>query len=149
MNVDRMTERVREALSDAFSRALRERNPNVEPEHILAALLDQRQGVVPALIAKTGSDVAALRTKTEEALARLPRLSGSGDVQPQLSGGASRVLVAAGDEAAKLTDEFVSVEHLLLAMTDNAGTAGRLLCDAGVTRAACSGHYATCAAINA
>jgi len=134
MNVDRMTERVREALSDAFSRALRERNPNVEPEHILAALLDQRQGVVPALIAKTGSDVAALRTKTEEALARLPRLSGSGDVQPQLSGGASRVLVAAGDEAAKLTDEFVSVEHLLLAMTDNAGTAGRPLRDAGVTR---------------
>ncbi len=134
MNSDKMTERVREALSDAFSRALRERNPNVEPEHMLAALLDQQGGVAPALLAKVGSDVASLRTKTDETLARLPHLSGSGDVQPQLSGGASRVLVAAGDEATKLTDEFVSVEHLLLAIVEGTGTAGRLLRDAGLTR---------------
>ena len=52
MNVDKMTERVREALNDAFGRALRERNSGVEVEHVLAALLDQDQGVVPALLTK-------------------------------------------------------------------------------------------------
>ena len=134
MNVDKMTERVREALSDAFGRALRERNPNVEPEHILAALLDQDGGVAPALLQKAGVDDAAFRAQVADALAKLPRLSGSNAVQPQLSGRGTRVLVQAADEAAKLTDEYVSVEHLLLAMLDDAGGVGRLLRDGGVTR---------------
>jgi ATP-dependent Clp protease ATP-binding subunit ClpB len=134
MNVDKMTERVREALNDAFGRALRGRNPNVEVEHVLAALLEQDQGIVPALLAKAGADVRAFGAKLDEALTKLPRLSGSGDVQPQFSGRASRTLVQAGDEAQKLTDEYVSVEHLLLAMLDDAGAVGRLLREAGLTR---------------
>ncbi len=134
MNVDKMTERVREALNDAFSRALRGRNPNVELEHVLAALLDQPQGIVAALLAKAGVDVPAFKGRVDDALTRLPRLSGTNDVQPQFSGGASRLLVQAGDEAKKLTDEFVSVEHLLLAMLDNTGPVGRLLRDAGLNR---------------
>ncbi len=138
MNVDKMTERVRDALSDAFSRALRERNPNVEPDHILAALLAQPQGVVPALLRKAGVDVPALEARVTEALARLPRLSGNTDVQPQLSGAASRVLVTAADEATKLTDEFVSAEHLLLALLDSGPTA-KVLRENGVTRDAVLG----------
>ena len=134
MNVDKMTERVREALNDAFSRALRERNPNVEPEHVLAALLDQAQGIVPGLLSKAGVDLPAFKARVDDALAKLPRLSGTSDVQPQFSGAASRLLVQAGDEATKLTDEFVSVEHLLLAMLDNGGPVGRLLRDVGLTR---------------
>ena len=134
MNVDKMTERVREALNDAFSRALRERNPNVEPEHVLAALLDQPQGIVPGLLAKAGVDVTAFGARVNDALSKLPRLSGTSDVQPQLSGGASRLLVQAGDEATKLTDEFVSVEHLLLAMLDNTGPVGRVLREVGLNR---------------
>ena len=133
MNVDKMTERVREALNDAFARALRERNPSVEPEHVLAALLERADGVVPALLAKAGIDLAALRAGLDESLGRLPRLSAGSDVKPELSGAASRVLVGAADEATKLTDEFVSVEHLLLALVD-AGATGRLLRAAGVTR---------------
>ena len=134
MNVDKMTERVREALNDAFSRALRERNPHVEPEHVLAALLDQSQGIVSALLSKAGVDVAGFTGRVAAALTKLPRLSGSNDVQPQLSGATSRLLVQAADEATKLTDEFVSVEHLLLAMLDNSGSSGRLLRDAGLNR---------------
>jgi ATP-dependent Clp protease ATP-binding subunit ClpB len=134
MNVDKMTERVREALNDAFGRALRDRNPNVESEHILAALLDQDRGIVPALLEKAGIDVRAFTAKLDDALARLPRLSGSGDVQPQLSGRASRILVQSGDEAQKLTDEYVSVEHLLLALLDDQGAAGRILRESGVSR---------------
>jgi len=134
MNVEKMTERVREALNDAFSRALRERNPAVEPEHVLAALLEQDQGVVPALLAKAGVNVSAFDTQVNEAVAHLPRLSGSSDVQPQFSARASRMLVQAGDEATKLNDDYVSVEHLLLAMVDDSGAVGRLLRENGLTR---------------
>jgi ATP-dependent Clp protease ATP-binding subunit ClpB len=134
MNVDKMTERVREALNGAFGTALRERNPNVENEHLLAALLDQEGGVVAALLAKAGVDVPAFTKAVRESLAALPRLSGSGDVAPQLAGRTSRLLVRAADEATNLTDEYVSVEHLLLAMLDDGGTTARLLRDAGLTR---------------
>lgn len=72
MNVDKMTERVREALSDAFSRALRERNPSVETEHVLAALLEQNEGVVPALLAKAGVDVPKFSAQLHDAVAKLP-----------------------------------------------------------------------------
>ncbi len=134
MNVEKMTERVREALNDAFGRALRERNPHVEVEHVLAALLDQDQGVVPALLAKAGVNLPAFTASVDEALTKLPRLSGSGDVQPQFSGRGSRLLVNAGDEATKLTDDYVSVEHLLLAMLDDNGPVGRLLRENGLSR---------------
>ncbi len=129
-----MTERVREALSDAFSTALRERNPSVEVEHVLAALLAADQGVVPGLLTRAGTDVPGLTRRLDEALARLPRLGGGTDVKPQLSGATSRLLVAAADEATKLTDEYVSAEHLLLAMLENTGTVGRLLRESGVGR---------------
>jgi len=138
MNVDKMTERVREALNDAFGRALRERNPAVEPEHVLAALLEQDGGVVPALLQKAGADLPAFQARAAEALAQLPRLSGKDPVQPQLSARTSRLLVQAADEATKLTDEYVSVEHLLLAMLEDAAL-GRLLRDAGATHAALLG----------
>jgi ATP-dependent Clp protease ATP-binding subunit ClpB len=132
MNVDKMTERVREALNDAFGRAVRERNPAVEPEHLLAALLEQEGGVVRALLEKAGADLPAFEARANEALAKLPRLSGGEPVQPQLSARTSRLLVQAADEATKLTDEYVSVEHLLLAMIEDAAL-GRMLRDAGVT----------------
>ena len=134
MNAEKMTERVREALNDAFSRALRERNPSVEPEHILAALLEQEQGVAPALLSRAGIDVPSFTQRALAAAGALPRLSGSGDVQPQFGGRSSRLLVQAGDEAKKLTDDYVSVEHLLLALVEDSGAAGKLLRESGVTR---------------
>ncbi len=134
MNAEKMTERVREALNDAFSRALRERNSTVEGEHLLMALLEQSQGVVPALLEKAGVEVQALTEKVEASLSNLPRLGGSSDVQPQLSNRATRTLVHAADEATKLTDEYVSVEHLLLAMLEEGGSVARLLRENGLDR---------------
>ena len=134
MNAERMTERVREALNEAYARALRERNTSVEPEHVLAALLDQAQGIVPALLAKAGVDLDAFGRSVDEALFQLPRLTGSGDAQPQFSARGSRMLVQASDEAAKLKDDYASVEHLLLAMLDDGSAVGRLLRDNKLTR---------------
>ena len=134
MNAEKMTERVREALNAAYERALRERNTTVEPEHTLAALLDQDQGIVPALLEKAGVDARAFQAKVEAAVAALPRLSGSAPEQIGLSPRESRLLVQATDEAAKLNDDYVSVEHLLLAMLEDSGTSGRLLREAGLDR---------------
>ena len=134
MNAERMTERVREALSEAYARALRERNTSVEPEHVLAALLEQDGGIVSALLAKTGVELGAFGRAVDAAISGLPRLSGGGEAQPQFSARGSRMLVQASDEAAKLKDEYVSVEHLLLALLDDAGSVGRLLRDNKITR---------------
>jgi ATP-dependent Clp protease ATP-binding subunit ClpB len=134
MNAEKMTERVREALNEGYTRALRERNTSVEVEHILAALLEQDEGIAPALLTRAGVDVRALAHHVEEALARLPALSGAGDAQPQMSARAGRLLVQAADEAAKLNDDYVSVEHLLLAMLADKGDTGKLLRDAGLSR---------------
>jgi ATP-dependent Clp protease ATP-binding subunit ClpB len=136
MNAEKMTERVREALNAAYQRALRERNSSVEPEHVLAALLAQDQGIVPALLEKAGIDPRSFASKADAAVAALPRMTGANAAeQPAtLSGRANRVLLAAADEAEKLNDDYVSVEHLLLALLDEGGAAGKLLRSAGLTR---------------
>ncbi len=76
MNSEKMTERVREALNAAYAHALRERNSSVEPEHVLAALLEQDQGIVPALLAKAGVDSASFERQAGELVGRLPRITG-------------------------------------------------------------------------
>ncbi|MBC5811151.1 MAG: ATP-dependent chaperone ClpB [Candidatus Eremiobacteraeota bacterium] len=134
MNAEKMTERVREALNAAYTRALRERNPSVEPEHVLAALLEADQGIVEPLLTKSGITASDVTRRAEEAVSRLPRMTGSGDVQPQFSPRASRMLVQAGDEAQKLTDDYVSVEHVLLALLEDTGAAGKALRDSGASR---------------
>jgi ATP-dependent Clp protease ATP-binding subunit ClpB len=78
--------------------------------------------------------MSAFGRAVDESIARLPRLSGSGDVQPQFSARGSRMLVQAAEEAAKLKDDYVSVEHVLLAMLDDSGSLGRLLRENRVTR---------------
>ena len=129
-----MTERTREALNSAYEGALTARNPAVEPEHVLAALLEQNDGIVPAVIAKAGVDSAAFAKGAADALQALPHLGGSGDVQPQVSPRTSTLFVRAQEEAQKLKDDFVSVEHILLGLIDDKGAAGKLMRSAGLSR---------------
>jgi ATP-dependent Clp protease ATP-binding subunit ClpB len=111
-----MTDRVQEALNAAYQRALSERNPQTANEHLLAALLDQKDGLASSLLGKAGVDVPAFTKRVDEAIGRLPRLSGSADQGPTLSPALARTLTAADGEAKALQDEYVSVEHLLLAL---------------------------------
>jgi ATP-dependent Clp protease ATP-binding subunit ClpB len=127
MNQDKMTERTREALNNAYTRALRARNPAVEPEHLLAALIAENDGVVPAVLGKAGVDLKLFGKAVDDALLQLPHLGGTNDVQPQFAPRSSALLVRAQDEAAKLKDDYVSVEHVLLALLDDTGAAGKLL----------------------
>ena len=136
MDVNRMTERVQDALNAAYTRALSEHNTQTGPEHLLAALLDQDRGIAPDIVKAAGVDPRKLAAKTDAAIAQLPRLTGANADQASVSVAPdlTRLLSQADAEAKQLKDDYVSVEHLLLAMTEGRGGAGRVLRDAGLTR---------------
>jgi ATP-dependent Clp protease ATP-binding subunit ClpB len=131
-----MTQRVQEALNAAYTRALTERNTQTTPEHLLAAVLDQPEGVAVPILKKAGLDPTSIGNKVDAAIGALPRFSGANADQNQVtvSPALTRLLATAEDEAKALNDEFVSVEHLLLAMAADTGAVGRLFRDAGLTR---------------
>jgi ATP-dependent Clp protease ATP-binding subunit ClpB len=117
MRPDRMTTKSREAFQDAADRASRAGNPELQPEHLLAAMLDQEGGVGAPIVQKAGADVSALRAAVEQKLEKYPRVSGG--AEPGLSRRALEVIRKADDEAKKLKDDYVSVEHYLLAMAQH------------------------------
>ncbi len=136
MNVEKMTERVGEALNAAYTRALNERNTQTMPEHMLAAMLDQERGMAPDILAKAGADPKALARRLDDAIGRLPRLSGANadSAQVTLSPELGRVMSAAESEAKALQDDYTSVEHVLLAMAQSSGEIGRIFRESGVTK---------------
>jgi ATP-dependent Clp protease ATP-binding subunit ClpB len=140
MDPNRLTQKSTEALHDAQTKALRFGHTEVDTEHLLLALLEQTDGIVPRLLAQSGADPDRLAKNLEAELERRPRVSGPGAAPGQISvtQRLSRLLDDAEQEAGRLKDEYVSVEHLLLAMLAEgpASGAGRLLTDEGVTRAA-------------
>jgi len=109
------TIKTQEAVGAAMERAAAESHPEVTPDHMLSALLGQAEGVVLPLLTKVGRPVAQLRSVTEEALEKLSKAYGT---EPRLSRQASRILEGADALRAELGDEFVSTEHLLLALAD-------------------------------
>ncbi len=133
-NTNRFTQKSYEAIAAAQAAAERLGNAEVQPEHLLFALLDQSDGVVPQVLAKLDVPVGALKQQVNNEIARFPRMSGGG-AQVQFSSRARAVLVRAHDELAQFGDEYVSTEHLLLAILDHAGGgAERVLKQAGITR---------------
>ena len=138
MDMNRLTQKSQEALHDAQTKALRFGHTEVDGEHLLAALLDQADGLVPRLIVAVGSDPEALRADIESDLSGRPKVSGPGAAPGQVfvTQRLAKILDAAEREAGRLKDEYVSVEHLLLALTDegSATAAGRRLKEHGITR---------------
>jgi ATP-dependent Clp protease ATP-binding subunit ClpB len=133
-NTNRFTQKSEEAIIAAQNLAERNGNSQVEPEHLLLALLEQSEGVVPAVLNKLNVAVGALAQQVRGELNRLPRVSGSG-VQVGISNRLRNVIVRAHDELAQFGDEYVSTEHLLLAILDHAGGAAqRVLQGAGLGR---------------
>ncbi|MEV4015647.1 ATP-dependent chaperone ClpB [Nonomuraea angiospora] len=133
-----MTQKTQEALHDAQTKALRHGHTEVDGEHLLLALLDQPEGLAPRLLQQAGADTQRLGADLEAELARRPKVSGPGAAPGQvfLTQRLARLLDAADREAGRLKDEYVSVEHLLLALIEegSATAAGRLLHGQGVTR---------------
>jgi len=109
-----MTTKSREAFQDAIDIASRLGNPELQPEHLLASMLDQEGGVAAPLLQKAAADVAALRDGVARRIEGFPRVTGG--AEPGLSRRTLEVIRRADDEARQLKDEFVSIEHYLLAM---------------------------------
>jgi ATP-dependent Clp protease ATP-binding subunit ClpB len=136
MDINRFTEKAQEAVRAAQSLATRYSNQQIEVEHLLFALLEQQAGLVPSVLTRAGVDVEALKAAVERDISRLPKVTGpSGPVdQVYITARLNKVFLAGEDEAKKLKDDYVSVEHLLLAITDEGGAASRALKAAGATR---------------
>src|SRR6202046_4220936 len=136
MDPNRLTLKTQEALHDAQTKALRYGHTEVDSEHLLLALVDQPDGLVPRLLARADIDTGALRVAVEHALERRPRVSGPGadGGQTSVTRALSRVLDAAEREAERLKDEYVSVEHVVLGMLAAESGAGRLLREHGADR---------------
>src|SRR6201991_48596 len=135
MDPNRLTEKTQEALHDAQTKALRFGHTEVDVEHLLLALLEQRDGVVPRLLTRLDADVDGVTRDVERALERRPRVSGAGQGQGvTVTRALGLLLDRAQQEAERLKDEYVSVEHLLLAMLDTDTPARRVLDQHGVSR---------------
>ena len=139
---DNLTQKVQEALKAAQQEAARRNHQAIDSPHLFAALLAQEDGLAPRIVEKAGASAADLRAKAEELLARIPSVSGPGSATEQgkvyVSQELSRVLAAAEETAKRMGDEYVSVEHVLLAMVAEAKASGvaEALRRAGVTESA-------------
>ena len=136
MNLNRLTERAQEALREAQGLATRASNQGVDVEHLLLALLQQRDGVAGSLLQAAGADPGALQARLQQEVERLPKVSGPAARPDQVyvTQRLSQLLTKAEDEAAALKDDYVSVEHLVLAAQADSGATGRALRDARLSR---------------
>ena len=130
MDMNQMTERLREALTLAQQEGIRRQQQTVEPEHLLWALLAQERGLAGSLLTKCGISLELARARVAEAMDRLPRVTGSMEANKvYVSSGLQEILVDAFDRAKQMGDAYVSIEHVLLAMA----TRMKLLRDLGLS----------------
>jgi ATP-dependent Clp protease ATP-binding subunit ClpB len=136
MDFNRLTEKSQEAIRQAQSLAVRHGNQQVDVEHLLAALLEQEGGLAPSILLRANVPVEALHRRLMQDIDKLPKVSGGSAPADQVyvTGRLSRLFTEAEDEAKRLKDEYVSIEHLLLAIASDNGAAGKLLKDFGLTR---------------
>ncbi len=134
MQADRFTIKAQEAIAAAGQLAERRRNPQVTPEHLLAVLLEQDGGVVVPVLAKLGADAGTLRGEVNALLDAMPTLTEGGEAAGP-SSELVRVLREGEEEMRRLKDEYVSTEHLLLALAAHPSRAGDALRAAGVSKA--------------
>ncbi len=132
-NFNRLTVKAQEIVQSAIEIAQNYNNQIVEPEHILAAIVQESGNIAETIIKKTGGNFNAIKIKINELLEKLPKVSGTGLGNQQMSAALAKLFDNAADEAKNLKDEYVSTEHLLLALANDPGKAGQLLRDNGIT----------------
>ncbi len=130
MRLDKFTLRAQEAIQSAIELAERGQNQQVEPEHLLSVMLEQPEGIVRPVLGKLGTNVTVVLNDVQAAIARMPRVQGG---QQYFSPRLSQIFTASQNKADKMQDEFVSTEHLLLAIAEEKdGDAGKILRQHGV-----------------
>ncbi|HEV7504401.1 MAG TPA: ATP-dependent chaperone ClpB [Thermoanaerobaculia bacterium] len=138
MDINKLTQKSQEALQSAQTKALRYGHQEVDGEHLLLALLEQPEGLVPRLLARMEAPTEALKAEVERELSRRPKVSGPGAEAGKiyLTQRLQQIFLRAEDEAKRLKDEYVSVEHLLLAMIEEGSSSpvGKVLASFRITR---------------
>lgn len=134
MNLNKFTLKAQEAIESAVALAEKQNHQQVEPEHLLAAMIEQSEGVTRPMLGKIGVNVQALSGEIEAAIKKFPAVSGFG--QKFYGNRTTEVFSKAQKEADKLKDEYISSEHLLLALSDDKQDAGKSLRSHGVNREA-------------
>lgn len=138
MRLDKLAITAQEALQSAMSIASEREAGSVEPLHLLDALLSAGENNMKAIITRIGADPAVLRTRVEEEEARLPKVSGGGGFMGTGLTAPSPAFISLIDAsvkvAEKLGDSYATSEHMLIALSEDKGTAGKILTDAGITR---------------
>ena len=138
MDINRLTDKSQEALRQAQTLASRRNHQGVDVEHLFSALLEPADGIVTALLAQTGVSVAAVKKALDQELDRIPQVTGAGAAagpdQAYVTQRLSRLFTRAEDEARGLKDDYISVEHVLLAIFEEGGKASQILRAQGVSR---------------
>jgi len=133
-NPNKLTVKVQETLQNAIEITQNYNNQVLEPEHILAALIQEKGNIADTIMQKTGGNVNAVKLKVNEILENLPKVSGTGLGNQAMSQNTGKLFDTAANEAKNLKDEFVSSEHILIALSENQGKAGQLLRDNGISK---------------
>lgn len=134
-NFNKFTVKAQEVIQNGIEIAQSFSNQILEPEHILAALVEEKGNIADTIIQKAGGNSDRIKIKVSELLVRLPKVSGAsaGIGDHQMSNNLAKLFDQSAEEAKNLKDEFISTEHLLFALTKDSGRAGQLLRDNGVT----------------
>ncbi|MGD8386924.1 MAG: ATP-dependent chaperone ClpB [Desulfobacteraceae bacterium] len=134
MRFDKFTLKSQEAIQNSQQLAEKFGHQQIEPEHLARVILSQKDGVIPPILGKIGVQSEQVLKPLDQALQKFPSLSGGGVGQSYISQRTKSVLEKAFEEAGHLKDEYVSLEHVLLAVAQEGGQAARILADAGITR---------------
>ena len=134
MDFNKFTEKSQEAVGQAQALATRHGQQQVELEHLFLALLEQKGGLAEKILSRLDVDAGQLKQKVEQEIATLPSVQGPGEGQLYLGTRLREVLDRAQQEASKLKDDYVSIEHLLLGITKDDGPSGKLLLEHGASR---------------
>ena len=135
MNIEKFTLKAQEALQEAKAIAERKHHQQIDVEHLLFALLGPKEGIVSPILQKLGANPATIASQLEEELNRIPQVTGGGAGQVYISSRLNEVLNMAWKEAERLTDEYLSAEHLLIAICDERqGASAQILQRNGVTK---------------
>ena len=135
MNIDKFTLKAQEALQEAKSIAEQKHHQQIDVEHLLLALLGQKEGIAIPILQKLGANPDSIVSQLENELSRIPQVTGRGVGQVYLSSRLNEIFNMAWKEAERLADEYLSTEHLLIAIADEKqGAAFQILQRSGVTK---------------
>jgi len=136
IDFNRFTEKMQEAVREAQSLAVQHGNQQIDVEHLLLALVNQQGGLVPSILNKADVNADALRRRLEQEIERFPKVSGPAASPDQIyiTPRLQKVLAQSEEEAKRLHDDYISVEHVLLAVSEERGAAGRLFHELGLSR---------------